>query len=139
MSRETMQRFYEGVVNEGRLELVDELTKPDVIDHETMDGKPTSGPEPVKEFFAEFRQGFPDLRATVEDMLEDGDQVVARVRFTGTQEGEFMGIPATGKRIDIETIDVVRFEDGLAAEHWGVTDQLRMMQQLGVIPEEARA
>ena len=62
--------------------------------------------------------------------------VVARVRATGTHEGEFMGMPATGRSADVQLIDIIRFgDDGLAHEHWGVFDELAMMQQLGAIPE----
>ncbi|MCL4744459.1 MAG: ester cyclase, partial [Burkholderiaceae bacterium] len=67
-----------------------------------------------------------------------GDKAVARARMTGTHEGPFMGMAATGKRIDVKLIDIIRFgDDGRALEHWGVSDQLVMMQQLGAIPEES--
>ena len=69
-----------------------------------------------------------------EDVLASGDKVVARVRATGTHEGELMGMPGTGKSVDVQLIDIMRFdEDGLVAEHWGVVDVLAMMQQLGVV------
>jgi predicted ester cyclase len=72
----------------------------------------------------------------VEDMLASGDKVVARVRGTGTHNGEFTGMPPTGKRVDVELIDIIRFgDDGLAHEHWGIFDAMKMMQQLGAIPE----
>ena len=78
---------------------------------------------------------FPDLRMAVEDVVADRAKVVARVRYTGTQQGEFQGMPATGKSVDIQLIDVFRFaEDGRVGEHWGVIDLLAMMQQLGVVP-----
>ena len=68
-----------------------------------------------------------------EDVLASGDKVVARVRATGTHEGELMGMPGTGKSADVQLIDIMRFdEDGLVAEHWGVVDMLAMMRQLGV-------
>lgn len=68
-----------------------------------------------------------------EDVLASGDKVVARVRATGTHEGELMGMPGTGERADVQLIDIMRFdEDGLVALHWGVVDMLAMMQQLGV-------
>lgn len=86
-----------------------------------------------------FRDGFPDLRATVEDALEEGDRVAARVRFIGTHEGEFMGVPPSGNKVDIEMIDIVRIVDGKASEHWGVTDHMALMQQIGAIPQEAPA
>ena len=76
----------------------------------------------------------------MEDVLVSGDKVVARVRATGTQQGEFMGMPATGKSVDVQLIDIIRFgEDGLAREHWGLFDALGMMQQLGAIPAPASA
>ena len=66
----------------------------------------------------------------------DGDKGVARLRFTGTHEGDFMGVPASGKRVDVQLIDITRFgDDGLAHEHWGVMDALAMMQQVGAIPD----
>jgi hypothetical protein len=65
---------------------------------------------------------------------------VARARATGTHQGDFMGMPATGKRIEVQLVDIIRFgDDGLAREHWGVFDTMTMMQQLGVIPEDAPA
>lgn len=70
------------------------------------------------------------------DVLECGDKVVARVRVTGTNEGKFLGGPATGNAIDVQLIDIIRVgDDGLAHEHWGVMDQLTMLQQLGLAPE----
>ena len=83
-----------------------------------------------------YQAAFPDLRMSAEDVLPSGDKVVARARATGTHEGEFMGMPATGKRIDVQLVDIIRFsDDGLAREHWGVFDAMTMMQQLGAIPE----
>jgi predicted ester cyclase len=82
-----------------------------------------------------YRAAFPDLRMEAQDVLASGDKVVARVRATGTHEGEFMGLPATGKGVDVQLIDIIGFgDDGLAREHWGVFDALSMMQQLGAIP-----
>ena len=86
-----------------------------------------------------FRAGFPDLRATVEDAFEQGERVAARVRDRGTHQGEFMGVQPTGRPIDIETIDIVRIVDGKCVEHWGVTDNLALMQQIGAIPAAAPA
>jgi predicted ester cyclase len=83
---------------------------------------------------------FSDLRMDLEDVLPSGDKVVARVRCTGTHDGDFMGMPPTGKSVDFQAIDIVRFgDDGLAHEHWGVLDALAMMQQLGAVPEGAPA
>jgi predicted ester cyclase len=79
---------------------------------------------------------FPDLRMNPDDILVDGDKAVARVTMTGTDQGEFMGMPATGRAVDVQVIDIMRFDgDGLVAEHWGVLDAMAMMQQLGAVPE----
>ena len=88
-----------------------------------------------------YRAAFPNLRFDVEDVLASGDRVVTRARATGTHQGELMGMPPTGKDVDVQLIDIMRFdEDSLVpAEHWGVVDMLAMMQQLGVVPEGARA
>jgi predicted ester cyclase len=78
---------------------------------------------------------FPDLRMVPEDVIASGDKVVARVRVTGTHNGAFMGMSPTGRRVEVQLIDIIRFgADGRAREHWGVSDQLAMMQQLGAIP-----
>ena len=92
---------------------------------------PTKGG--VLEFFRMYRAAFPNLRMEPEHVLASGDMVVARVRATGTHRGELMGMPATGRSVDVQLIDIMRFdEDGLVAEQWGVVDMLAVMQQLGV-------
>lgn len=74
---------------------------------------------------------------TPQDVIDGGDTVVARVRFTGTHEGGFMGMPATGRTVDVQLIDIMRFaDDGLVDEHWGVFDAMALMEQLGTVPAE---
>jgi steroid delta-isomerase-like uncharacterized protein len=130
----TMRRFYD-LVNAGDVDGFGELLGDDFVEHEETPGlEPTK--EGVKEFFRMYMAALPDLRMDAADVLASGDKVVARVRATGTHQGEFMGMPATGKSVDVQLIDIVRFgDDGLAHEHWGVFDALAMMQQLGVVPE----
>jgi len=87
-------------------------------------------------FFRMYIAAFPDLRMNPEDVIASGDKAVARGKATGTHQGEFMGMPPTGRQVDVQFVDIIRFgDDGLAREHWGVLDQLAMMQQLGAIPE----
>jgi steroid delta-isomerase-like uncharacterized protein len=107
----------------------------DFVEHETGAGlEPTKAG--TRQLFEMMTAGFPDLRFEAEDVLESGDKVVARARVTGTNKGDFMGIPASGKSIDIQAIDIVRFgADGLAHEHWGVMDVMAMMQQIGAVPQ----
>jgi len=129
----TVRRFYQ-MISAGDIDGFAELLADDFVEHEE-----TPGLEPTKDgviqFFRMYRAAFPDLRMEAQDVLASGDKVVARVRATGTQEGEFMGIPASGRTVDVQMIDIIRFgDDGLAHEHWGVFDALAMMQQLGAIP-----
>ncbi|MFO7571088.1 MAG: ester cyclase [Gaiellaceae bacterium] len=134
----TTRRMYE-LVSAGDVDGFGELLGDDFVDHEELPGlEPTK--EGVKAFFGMYIAAFPDLRMDAEDVLPSGDKVVARVRATGTHQGEFMGMPATGKAVDAQLIDIIRFgDDGLAHEHWGVFDTMTMMQQLGAIPDEPAA
>jgi len=138
-NKDLAKRFYDEVVNTGDVDRVPDFCTEDFVDHEEGPPGTPDGIEGVKAFVQMFHAGFPDLQATVEDVLGEGDRIVARVRFTGTHEGEFMGVPPSGKRIDVETIDIVRLEGDKAAEHWGVTDNMKLMQQIGAIPQEAPA
>jgi len=133
-----MERLY-ALISAGDIDGFGDHVAEDFVEHEESPGLEPSK-EGVKQFFRMYREAFPDLRMEAEDVLVSGDKVVARVRATGTQRGEFMGMPATGKSVDVQLIDIIRFgDDGLAHEHWGVFDALGMMQQLGVIPTAAMA
>lgn len=130
----SLQQLYASI-NAGDIDGFAAQLADDFVEHEETPGlAPTK--DGVLEFFRMYRAAFPDLRFDPEDVLASGDKVAARVRATGTHEGEFMGMPATGKRVDVQLIDIIRFgDDGLAHEHWGVVDLMAMMQQLGAIPE----
>lgn len=122
------------VMSTGNLELADQVIAPDCVDHEQFPGLP-SGLEGFKQFVQIMRTGFPDLRVTVQDMIAAENKVAARVNLSGRHTGSFMGIGATGKTIDIPAIDILRIENGKVVEHWGVTDQLRLLQQIGVVDD----
>jgi steroid delta-isomerase-like uncharacterized protein len=136
----TMRRCYE-LINAGDIDGFGAFLADDFVEHEQAPGlAPTK--EGVLEFFRMYRAAFPDLRFEPEDYVASGDKVVVRVRASGTNTGDFMGMAATGKSIEIQLIDIVRFgEDGLGHEHWGVADVMTMMQQLGAVrvPETAPA
>jgi steroid delta-isomerase-like uncharacterized protein len=134
----TMRRLYD-LINAGEIDGFGELLADDFVEHEETPGlEPTK--EGVKQFFRMYKAAFPDLRMEPQDVLVAGEKVVARTRATGTHQGEFLGMPATGKRVDVQLIDIIRFDDdGLAREHWGVFDALAMLQQLGAIPEQPSA
>jgi steroid delta-isomerase-like uncharacterized protein len=123
----------EEVLNKGNMQVVDELIAPNFVEHDPFPGQ-APGVEGLKQAMVALRQAFPDLHVTVDEMLSDGDKVVIRSTMKGTHKGNFMNIPATGKQISVEGIDIVRISNGRAVEHWGVTDNLTMMQQLGLVP-----
>ena len=133
-----MRRFYQEVVNERRLDAMDDFVAEDVVDHEVPPELP-AGRDGVKAFIGSFHEAVSDLHVEVHQVFGEGEYVAGRGTWSGTQDGDLPGIPATGKRFSVDSIDIVRFVDGQAVEHWGVTDDLGMLTQLGVIPEPAAA
>ena len=131
-----IKRFYEEVIAGGNLDLIDELTTDDLVDHEEgLPGQP-GGKEGVRFFVSAMREALPDLRLkSSEPMLADGDLESGRTILSGTHEGELMGVAATGKTVEFESIDIIRVTDGKVTEHWGVTDNMALMQQIGAVPE----
>ena len=129
----TMRSSYERI-SAGDLDGFAALVADDFVEHEEVPGLP-----PTKigmlDYFRMLLAAFPDLRLDVEDLIAGEDKTVARVTATATHHGEFMGVPATGKRVEMPLIDIMRFDDnGLVCEHWGVADLLSLMQQLGAVP-----
>ena len=132
--RTVTRRFYDEVFTQGNLDVIDELAHDDFVEHEELPGLPP-GKEGLRFFAAAMREAFPDLTVSIEDIIVEDNKAASRVRFSGTQRGEFLGIPPTDKKIDIQVIDIIAYRDGKATDHWGVTDQMAMMVQLGVIEE----
>jgi steroid delta-isomerase-like uncharacterized protein len=127
-----IQRLYD-LINAGDLDGFGRQLADDFVERNEVPGIPPTKAG-VVQYFQMLLAAFPDFRMDVEDVLASSDKAVARVRVTGTHKGEFMGIPATDKSAAVNLIDITRFgDDGLAHEHWGVVDQLALMQQLGVI------
>jgi steroid delta-isomerase-like uncharacterized protein len=130
-----IKRFWDEVIAGGDLSLIDELTTDDMVDHEEgLPGQPP-GREGVKFFVNAMREAFPDIKPkSVEPTLADGDLEAARTIVTGTHKGALMGVAATDKTVEFESVDIIRVEDGKVVEHWGVTDVMSLMQQLGAVP-----
>lgn len=122
-------------LNAGDIDGFADLLADHFVEHEETPGlAPTKAG--VTDFFRMQRAAFPDMLMDVQDVIASGDKVVVRARFTGTHEGEFLGMPATGKSVDVQLIDIFRLGgDGLVLEHWGVYDALAMMQQLGAVSD----
>ncbi|HEX9353627.1 MAG TPA: ester cyclase, partial [Streptosporangiaceae bacterium] len=128
-------RFHDAM-NTGDAELIsktiDEVFEPDVLIRTPLPVQAT-GAQALKQVWAILLRAFPDVHITVEDVIAEGDKVVARDTVTGTHQGEYMGVPPTGKSVTYNEIFILRFVKGRIAETWGVVDVLSQMKQLGVV------
>jgi steroid delta-isomerase-like uncharacterized protein len=130
------RRVAQEIFNGGNLDLADELYAPDYVLHDPSLPEDLHGPEGIKQYAAMSLGAFPDARVAVVDQVAEGDKVVSRWTATGTHTGDLMGMSPTGRRIEISGITINRFSGGKIAEDWYQSDDLGMMQQLGVIPSE---
>ena len=110
---------------------IEQYVAQDFVEHEALPGMDETRETP-RQMFKMMRAAFPDFRMHVEDLIQEGDKVVARITVTGTHKGEFMGVPASGNEIDVSLIDIIRFRDDKMFEHWGVMDMAALMEQMGV-------
>jgi len=122
---EVLQGIYQAI-NTGDLTLLDKFVAPGYAEH----SEGFQGVEPFRQQIA----AFPDLHVTVEDLLIDGDRFASRTIVTGTHTGDLMGMPATGKHISVEAVDIGRIANGQAQERWGGLNMYSMLTQLGAIP-----
>ena len=111
--------------------VVDELVSPKCVEHQRGN---RSGVDGTKEVIRTLHRWMSDFSLTIEDIAVAGDVVWARNRARGVNTGSVMGNPATGKVVEVDVIDIARFEDGQIVEHWGIADQMGMMLQLGLMP-----
>jgi steroid delta-isomerase-like uncharacterized protein len=138
-NKAVVRRTFEELWNKGNLQLANELFSPNYAHHDPSTPDVGRGPESEKKRATLYRNAFPDLRLTVEDLVAEGETVVARWSCHGTHKGELDGIAPTGKQITITGVTIARFENGKMVEGWVNWDALGMMQQLGVVPEIAKA
>lgn len=122
------RQFFERI-SAGDLSAVNELVSDDFVEHEQVPSL-APGKAGVRQLFEMFHSAFDKAGVEVDDMIAEGDKVFVLARMTGTQRGEFMGIPATGNAIDVRICDYFRIDRGALVEHWGVMDAAGMMQQL---------
>jgi steroid delta-isomerase-like uncharacterized protein len=133
------RRLLEEAFNAGNIDVVDELVTTDVVNHDAALPEAMIGPDAAKASIRGYRTAFPDLRITIEEQIADDQAVATRWSAKGTQEGELMGMPASGKQATVTGITIDRIVDGRIAESWTNWDTLGMLQQLGVVPAMARA
>jgi predicted ester cyclase len=127
-----MRRINEEVFHRGRLDTIDEMLAQDFVQNSPPPGFGNDRAA-VKQIVEAFRRAFPDGRFVEEAVTTEGDQVVWRGRFHATHLGPFMRLAPSGCRIDVANIDIVRFRDGLAVEHWGLFDLASLMRQVGFL------
>ena len=127
-----LQRIFDEIINEGRLEATDELFTDDYVDHGPMGTM--QGRDAFKAMVAQWRSAVPDVHCTIENVVSDGDLVGWLVRATGTHTGDGLGFPATGKPFETVSANLGRLRDGKAAEHWSEQGMLPMLVQLDLLP-----
>jgi predicted SnoaL-like aldol condensation-catalyzing enzyme len=128
-----VRRLFEEGFSKGNLSVVDETVSRDLLEHQRFDPPLPRGPEGTKALISGLRSMFPDIKLVIEDTAVEGDKVWVRARARGTNNGSIMGKPPTGKTMEIDVFDVCRIKDGKIIEHWGVPDQLGMLEQVGIL------
>jgi predicted ester cyclase len=126
-------RRFVDIADRFALEELDEVIAPDFVGHDLPPGLPP-GPQGLRQFRESTHAAFPDARTTIQQLLADGDYVIARFTVTGTHLGPLMGFAPTGKRFELGLIEIARFRDGKIVERWTERDFLKLLQQLGLAP-----
>lgn len=128
-----IRTYVETIFNQQQVDRADELVAPDYRDHAALPGQ-APGLEGAKKKWAMYLAGIPDLQVTVEELVAEADKVAVRRSYQGTHQGVLLGIPPTGKQVQIGGISIFRLAEGKIAEQWEQLDRLALMQQLGVLP-----
>jgi steroid delta-isomerase-like uncharacterized protein len=129
-AKAVVRRNTEEVQGGGNFEVFDELFADDFLDHTPQPGR-TPDKDGARQLYKLLRTAFPDFHADIHWQLADGDRVTTYKTYHGTHRGEFLGVAPTGRKIQFETVDVMRVRNGKIAEHWGVANLFSLMQQLG--------
>ena len=132
-NKRIQERWGEEVANQGRVEVLDEILADDFVDHDPAPDV-TPDREGLKRFFRSMHEAFPDMETEVVQMVATDDHVALRYRVRGTHRGDFMGHPPTGRSFEVAAMQIARFEGGKVQERWGLTDQIGMLKQLGLLP-----
>ena len=136
-ARAALERMFQEIINDGRLEVADELFAEDYVDHGPMGD--VSGREAFKQMVAQWRGAVPDVHCELSNVVVEGDTAAWLVHTTGTHTGDGLGFPATGKPFRTVSANMGRFQDGRAVEHWAEQGMLSMLVQVGILPAPADA
>jgi steroid delta-isomerase-like uncharacterized protein len=139
--KELINRFVEELWNERRLDVADAIFAKNCVTHQLRSGVPPDavprGPEAIKEHVTSWIASFPDLHFSIEQMLSEGDRVVMQLLMEGTHQGAWLGIPASGKKMQIRMFTVHGVVQGKIVEDWVLVESLGVFEQLGVVPNTA--
>jgi predicted ester cyclase len=135
INNQKMRDFYDKVMNAHNPLMIDSFISPGYIEHQT-DAMYPNTVEGLKARFKDLFTAYPDFHVNVNFVFSHADTVVAETTISGTNSGPMMGMPPTNKQLHIDDIDVVRIVDGKAVEHWGFAEEMKMMQQLGLMPAQ---
>jgi predicted ester cyclase len=135
-----LQRFYDEVINAHNPNMVDSFCTPEFVNHQPSPGHTGKGIDDLKADFGEFFAAFPDIHMTTNMMVANGDTVMALITITGTNTGPMgPGMPATNKQVNVQGTDIIVLKDGKATDRWGMGEEMKMMQQMGMMPEPGAA
>ena len=140
-AKQIIKRFVDELWNARRLDVADQIFSEDCVTHQLRSGAQAEpvqrGPQAMKEHVTGWLMSFPDLRFNIEQMFVDGDRVVSQLVMEGTNQGAWMGILPTGKKIQIRMITIHRIANSKIAEDWVLVESLGFFQQLGMLPDTA--
>jgi len=135
-NKAVVQRYVDEIHNDHSIDAIESIFSSEFIDHMNTYGGLFQGIDGLKKGYAAAFQAFPDLKAIVCQMIAEEDKVVLHKTVMGTHRGEFRGIPATGKKVEYQSIYIFRIENKKISEYWGLQDELKLMQQLGVVAKD---
>lgn len=133
LNKSLIETYFYEVWNKGDFSHLESIIDPGYINHNPSTPNPLPGPAGLKPIILAMRAGIPDLTYTIEDAIITPDKVVARVLVKGTHLHTFFGIPATGKKFEVRQMNIEHVKNGKIVEHWRITEELQMQQQLGLI------
>ena len=131
-NKKLVQRIWKELVNGNRQETIPALVHPDFQDHTPLPGM-SPGVAGLRQRLTVLHGAFPDFHSEIQQLITEGDKVVALIASTGTHQRDFVGAPPSGRRFSIQEIHIVRLADGRMIEHWGIPDFFAMLEQLGLV------
>jgi len=134
-NKTVIKKLFDEIMNARKFDAIKDVISSNFTHHGIPNAK--GGPDGFREVMEQFTSAFPDMKINLEHIIADGDMVATRGHWTGTNNGSFMGMPATNKKVNVQFIDVWKLKDGKCQENWVQMDMMGMMQQIGMAPATA--